>query len=58
MLGGLLRLPEGDQLAGEVAVSRGQIPPVLRDGSGAVIELASGNTWFQVIANDQNISMK
>jgi hypothetical protein len=33
-------------------------PPVLRDGSGAVIELAQGNTWFQVIANDQNISMK
>jgi len=33
-------------------------PPVLRDGSGAVIELAAGNTWFQVIGNDQNISMK
>jgi hypothetical protein len=33
-------------------------PPVLRDGAGNVIPLTLGNTWFQVIGNDQNISMK
>jgi hypothetical protein len=33
-------------------------PPVLRDGSGQVITLGQGNTWFQVISNDLNISMK
>jgi hypothetical protein len=33
-------------------------PPVLRDGAGNVIPLTAGTTWFQVIGNDQNISMR
>lgn len=33
-------------------------PPVLRSSDGKVIGLEPGNTWFQVIGNDQNISMK
>jgi hypothetical protein len=33
-------------------------PPVLKDTNGETIKLDPGNTWFQVIANDQNITMK
>jgi len=32
--------------------------PVLHDSAGKVVPLAVGNTWFEVIANDKNISMK
>jgi hypothetical protein len=33
-------------------------PPVLRAADGSLIGLDAGNTWFQVIANDQGIAMK
>jgi hypothetical protein len=33
-------------------------PPVLRGPDGRVIGLDAGNTWFQVIGNDQDIVMK
>jgi hypothetical protein len=33
-------------------------PPVLRGADGRVIGLEAGNTWFQVIGNDQDIMMK
>jgi hypothetical protein len=36
----------------------GQEPPVFKASDGTLIKLAPGNTWFQVIANDQNISFK
>lgn len=33
-------------------------PPVLKDKNGQTIKLDPGNTWFQVIANDQDITIK
>jgi hypothetical protein len=36
----------------------GKEPPVFKAPDGTTIKLAPGNTWFQVIANDQNISFK
>jgi hypothetical protein len=33
-------------------------PPLFKAQDGTVIKLSTGNTWFQVIANDQNIVMK
>lgn len=36
----------------------GKEPPVFKTADGTVIKFAPGNTWFQVIANDQNISFK
>jgi len=33
-------------------------PPVLKAADGRIIALAPGNTWFQVIGNDQSIVMK
>lgn len=33
-------------------------PPVFRASDGRSIRLAPGNTWFEVIANNQNITMK
>lgn len=33
-------------------------PPTLKTRDGKTIKLEPGNTWFQVIANDQNITMK
>jgi hypothetical protein len=33
-------------------------PPLFKAQNGAVIKLSTGNTWFQVIANDQNIVMQ
>ncbi len=33
-------------------------PPELRDQAGKVIGLAEGNTWFQVIASNQKITVK
>jgi len=33
-------------------------PPTFRAANGPAIKLAPGNTWFQVIANDQNIVMR
>jgi hypothetical protein len=33
-------------------------PPTFRAANGQSIRLAPGNTWFQVIANDQNIVMR
>ncbi|MDO8964887.1 MAG: DUF3048 domain-containing protein [Coriobacteriia bacterium] len=33
-------------------------PPVFRAPDGSAIKLAPGQTWFQVIANDQNIQMR
>jgi hypothetical protein len=36
----------------------GKEPPVFKSADGTSIRLAPGNTWFQVIANDQNISFK
>lgn len=36
----------------------GKEPPVFKAADGTTIKLAPGVTWFQVIANDQNISFK
>lgn len=36
----------------------GKEPPAFKAANGTAIKLAPGNTWFQVIANDQNISFK
>lgn len=36
----------------------GKEPPVFKGSDGIQIKLAPGVTWFQVIANDQNISTK
>jgi hypothetical protein len=33
-------------------------PPVFKTANGTTIKFAPGNTWFQVIANEQNISFK
>lgn len=33
-------------------------PPVLRTQDGQLIKFSPGQTWFQVVANDQNISFK
>jgi hypothetical protein len=33
-------------------------PPLFKAQDGTAIKLSTGNTWFQVIANDQNIVMK
>ncbi len=33
-------------------------PPVFKAENGSTIKFAPGNTWFQVIANEQNISFK
>jgi hypothetical protein len=33
-------------------------PPVFKAADGSTIKFSPGNTWFQVIANDQNISFK
>jgi len=33
-------------------------PPVFKDRNGKTIKLDLGNTWIQVIGNDQNITMK
>ena len=32
--------------------------PVLHDAAGKTLALSAGNSWFEVIANEQNISMK
>jgi hypothetical protein len=36
----------------------GKEPPAFKAADGTTIKLAPGQTWFQVIANDQNISFK
>ncbi|MDY0088160.1 MAG: DUF3048 domain-containing protein [Coriobacteriia bacterium] len=36
----------------------GKAPPVFRDASGTLVRLHPGNTWFQVIPLDVNISMQ
>ncbi len=33
-------------------------PPTFKSDDGAILRLSPGNTWFQVIANDQNITLK
>ena len=33
-------------------------PPVLRGSDGRIIELDPGNTWFEVVGNDQDIVMR
>lgn len=36
----------------------GSAPPVFKDDQGAIARLAPGNTWFQVVPLDVNISMR
>jgi hypothetical protein len=36
----------------------GSSPPVFKDDQGAIARLAPGNTWFQVVPLDVNISME
>jgi hypothetical protein len=36
----------------------GSSPPVFRDSGGTIARLAPGNTWFQVVPLDVNISME
>jgi Protein of unknown function (DUF3048) N-terminal domain/Protein of unknown function (DUF3048) C-terminal domain len=48
---------DGMRLDGTWATT-GKEPPVFKTADGAQIKFAPGTTWFQVIANDQNISFK
>jgi len=36
----------------------GSAPPVFKDDQGVIVRLAPGNTWFQVVPLDVNISMQ
>jgi hypothetical protein len=48
---------EGQRYDGTWTAGAGA-PPLFKAQDGTVIKLSTGNTWFQVIANDQNIVMQ
>jgi len=48
---------DGVRLDGEWQTD-GSAPPVFRDSAGAIVRLRPGNTWFQVVPLDVNISMQ